>query len=56
MAALAILIWVLATVVVGVPVGLLLRRLDTAEVEEVVDPAELHEAMGRHPSQPPKVA
>lgn len=55
MAALAILIWLLATVVVGVPVGLLLRRLDNPEVEEVVDPAELREAMGRHPSRP-KVA
>jgi hypothetical protein len=51
MDALAILIWLLATVVVGVPVGLLLRRLDAPDVEEVIDPAELHEAMGRHPSR-----
>jgi hypothetical protein len=55
MVALAILIWLLATVVVGVPVSLLLRRLDVDEVEEVVDPAELRDAMGRHPSRP-KVA
>ena len=56
MVALAIVIWLVATVLVAVPVSLVLRRLDTDDVEELVDPVELHEAMGRHPSQPPKVA
>ena len=56
MVALAIVLWVLATVLVAVPVSLLLRRLDVADVEELVDPVELNEAMGRHPSQRPKVA
>jgi hypothetical protein len=51
MAVLAILIWLLATVVVGMPVGLLLRRLDATDEEEVVDPVELRDAMGRHPSR-----
>jgi len=56
MVALALVIWLLATVLLAVPVGLLLRRLDKDDVEELVDPVELHEAMGRHPSQRPKVA
>jgi hypothetical protein len=56
MLALALLIWLLATVVVAVPVSLLLRSVDRADVEEPVDPAELNEAMGRHPSRRPKVA
>jgi len=51
MVALAILIWLLATVAVGVPASFLLRRLDAVEIEEVIDPVELHEAMGRHPSR-----
>jgi len=54
--ALAIALWLLATVLVAVPVSLLLRHLDGDDVEEPVDPVELHEAMGRHPSQRPKVA
>ena len=54
--ALAIVLWLLATVLVAVPVSLLLRHLDAADVEEVVDPVELHDAMGRHPSRRPKVA
>ena len=53
---LAIALWLLATVVVAVPVSLLLRHLDDADTEEVVDPVELHDAMGRHPSRRPKVA
>jgi hypothetical protein len=56
MVALAIVLWLLATVLVAVPVSLMFRRLDAAEVEEPVDPVELHEAIGRHPSQRPKVA
>jgi hypothetical protein len=56
MTALAIVIWVLATVLVAIPVSLLLRRLDATDVEEPVDPVELDEAMGRHPSRRPKVA
>jgi hypothetical protein len=56
MVALALLLWVLATVVVAVPVSLVLRRLDSTDLEEPVDPAELDEAMGRHPSRQPKVA
>jgi hypothetical protein len=56
MVALAIVVWFLATVVVAVPVSLVLRRLDAADVEEPIDPVELDEAMGRHPSQRPKVA
>ena len=56
MAALALVLWVLATVLVAAPVALLLRRLDAADVEEVVDPVELQEAIDRHPSQRSKVA
>ena len=56
MVALALVIWVLATVLVAVPVSLLLRQRDSADVEEAVDPVELNEAMGRHPSQRRKVA
>ena len=56
MVAFALGIWVLATVLVAVPVSLLLRQRDDADVDEVVDPVELHEAMGRHPTQRPKVA
>ena len=57
MVVVAILIWLLVTAVVAVPVSLLLRSLDAAEVDEPVDPVELHEAIGRHPSQRrPKVA
>jgi hypothetical protein len=53
---LALALWALATVLVAVPVSLMLRRLDEAEVEEPVDPAELLEAMGRHPARRAKVA
>jgi hypothetical protein len=57
MVALALVLWLLATALVALPVALLLRRLDRgADVEEPVDPVELHEAMGRHPSQRPQVA
>jgi hypothetical protein len=56
MVALALVLWVLATVLVAVPVSLVLRRLDGEPDEEVVDPAELHDAMRRHPSRRPKVA
>jgi len=56
MVALALVIWLVATVAVAVPVGLMLRSLDSADAEEVVDPVELEEAIGRHPSQRPKVA
>jgi hypothetical protein len=56
MAALALVLWLLATVLVAVPVSLLLRGLDDTDLEEPVDPAELDEAMGRHPSRRPKVA
>jgi hypothetical protein len=56
MVALALVLWVLATVLVAAPVAFVLRRLDTADAEEVVDPVELQEAIGRHPSQRPKVA
>jgi len=56
MVALSLVLWVLATVLVAVPVSLLLRRLDGEDVEEPVDPVELDEAMGRHPSRRPKVA
>jgi len=56
MFALAIVLWLAATVLVAVPVSLLLRRLDAADVEEPIDPVELDEAMGRHPSRRPKVA
>jgi len=56
MLALAIVLWLAATVLVAVPVSLLLRRLDAADVEEPIDPVELDEAMGRHPSRRPKVA
>ena len=56
MAALALVLWVLATLLVAAPVAFLLRRLDTVDVEEIVDPVELQEAMDRHPSQRPKVA
>jgi hypothetical protein len=54
--ALAIALWLLATVLVAVPVSLVLRHLDDDELEELVDPVELHEAKGRHPSRRPKVA
>jgi len=53
---LAIALWLLATVLVAVPVSLLLRQLDGADLEEPIDPVELQEAMGRHPSRRPKVA
>jgi hypothetical protein len=56
MVALALVIWLVATLAVAAPVGLVLRRLDSSDPEEVVDPIELQEAMGRHPSQQPKVA
>ncbi|MBV8386603.1 MAG: hypothetical protein JO155_07420 [Acidimicrobiia bacterium] len=57
MVALAFVLWVLATVVLAVPVGMVLRRRDGAELEEPVDPVELNEAMHRHPSwRRPKVA
>ena len=57
MVALALVLWVLATVVLAVPVGMFLRRRDSAELEEPVDPVELNEAMHRHPSwRRPKVA
>jgi hypothetical protein len=56
MVALAIVIWVLASVLLAIPVSLLLRHLDADDVEEPVDPVELDEAMGRHPSRRPKVA
>ena len=57
MVALAFVLWVLATVVLAVPVGTFLRRRDSAELEEPVDPVELNEAMHRHPSwRRPKVA
>jgi hypothetical protein len=56
MVALALVLWVLATVLVAVPASLLLRRLDATDEEEFVDPVELHDAMVRHPSQRPKVA
>jgi hypothetical protein len=55
--AFAFVLWVLATVVLAVPVGMFLRRRDSAEVEEPVDPVELQQAMHRHPSwSRPKVA
>ena len=54
--ALAIALWLLATVLVAVPASLLLRQLDGDALEEPIDPAQLHEAMGRHPSRRPKVA
>jgi hypothetical protein len=54
--ALAIALWLLATVLVAVPVSLLLRHLDGEDLEEPVDPVELDAAMGRHPSRRPKVA
>jgi hypothetical protein len=55
--ALALVLWVLATVLVAVPLALVLRRLDDdGEEAEVVDPVELGEAMGRHPSRRPRVA
>jgi len=56
MVLLALALWLLATVVVAVPVALALRRLDGGDVEPPVDEAELGEAMGRHPSRRPKVA
>jgi hypothetical protein len=56
MVALALVLWVLATVLVAAPVALVLRRLDGDAEEEVIDPVELDEAMGRHPSRRPKVA
>jgi hypothetical protein len=52
----ALAVWVVATVVVGVPVALLLRRIEPSDTEELVDPVELGEAMGRHPSRRQKVA
>jgi len=54
--ALAIALWLLATVLVAVPVSLVLRHLDGDDLEEPVDPIELDDAMGRHPSRRPKVA
>lgn len=51
MVALALVLWILATLLVALPVSLLLRRLDGDDVEDPVDPVELHEAMGRHPSR-----
>ena len=56
MVALSLVLWLVATVLVAVPVSLLLRRLDAADIEDPVDPVELDEAMRRHPSQRPKVA
>ena len=56
MVALALVLWVLVTVLLAAPVAFLLRRLDNTDVEEVIDPVELQEAMDRHPSQRPKVA
>ena len=56
MVALALVLWLLATLLVAVPVSLLLRRIDDADVEDPVDPVELGEAMRRHPSRRPKVA
>ena len=53
---LAIVLWLLATTAVAVPVALLLRHLADADTEEPVDPFELDEAMGRHPSRRAKVA
>ena len=51
------MLWVLATVVLAVPVGMFLRRRDSAELEEPVDPVELQQSMHRHPSwRRPKVA
>jgi hypothetical protein len=52
----ALALWVLATVLVAVPVSVTLRRLDETDVEEPVDPAELHAARGRHPTRRAKVA
>ena len=54
--ALAIALWLLATVLVAVPVSLLLRHFDRDDEEELVDPVEVHAAMGRHPSRRPRVA
>ena len=56
MVLLALALWVLATVLVAAPVSLLLRRVDEVDVEEPVDPVELHAAIGRHPSRRAKVA
>ena len=53
---LAIVLWLLATTAVAVPVALLLRHLADADTEEPVDPLELDEAMGRHPSRRARVA
>jgi hypothetical protein len=56
MVAVALAVWIVATVVLAVPAALLLRKLDAGEPEEVIDPVELDEAMRRHPSRRPKVA
>ncbi len=56
MVALALVLWLLSTALVALPVALLLRRLDADDIEDPVDPVELDEAMGRHPSRRPKVA
>ena len=56
MVSLALALWLLATVVVAVPIALVLRRLDGGDVEPPIDEAELGEAMGRHPSRRAKVA
>jgi len=56
MVLLALALWVLATVLVAAPVSLLLRRVEEVDVEEPVDPVELHAAIGRHPSRRAKVA
>ncbi len=56
MVAIALVAWLVATVLVAVPVGVVLRRMDGQEVEELIDPVELRDAMRRHPSQSQKVA
>jgi hypothetical protein len=50
MVVIALALWLVVTFVLAVPVALVLRRLDADDVEETVDPAELAEAMVRHPS------
>jgi hypothetical protein len=52
----ALVLWALATVLVAVPVSFMLRRVDEPDEDVPVDPAELDQAMGRHPSQRAKVA
>ena len=56
MVVLALVLWVVVTTAVAVLVSFVLRHLDAPSAEETVDPVELHEAMGRHPSRRPKVA